>query len=146
MSKQRTLVLIKPDGMPRIKDIRSMLVEKANIIDGITSNDIKKIRDLYKEHEGQFFYGYIMEHFRNKFYRAYLIEEKEGYEYKNGFFQDIIDLVGNTDTAKASPGTIRAMSDDTLDTAIKEKRGVRNIIHRSATPKDAEREIKIFFD
>ncbi len=45
-------------------------------------------------------------------------------------------LMGATDPAKAQPGTIRSM----FATAVTE-----NVVHGSASPEDAEREIALFF-
>lgn len=56
-------------------------------------------------------------------------------------------LVGTTEPATSDVGTIRG--DYTLDSyahATIENRGVRNLIHQSESPEEAEREIKIWFE
>lgn len=55
-------------------------------------------------------------------------------------------LVGNTMPALADAGTIRGdYSVDSAALANKEKRSVRNIVHASETPEEAEHEIGIWF-
>lgn len=55
-------------------------------------------------------------------------------------------LVGTTEPATSDVGTVRG--DYTLDSyshASLENRGVRNLVHQSESPEEAEREIKIWF-
>lgn len=55
-------------------------------------------------------------------------------------------LVGSTEPSTSDVGTIRG--DYTLDSyshAALENRGVRNLVHQSESPEEAEREIKIWF-
>jgi len=55
-------------------------------------------------------------------------------------------IVGNTMPALADAGTIRGdFSVDSAALANKEKRAVRNIVHASETPEEAEHEIKLWF-
>jgi len=56
-------------------------------------------------------------------------------------------LVGGTEPASSDVGTIRG--DYTVDSyahATIENRGVRNLVHQSESPEEAEREMKIWFD
>lgn len=50
-------------------------------------------------------------------------------------------LVGHTDPAFATVGTIRRLSSDSFKAAEEELRPVRNIIHASESPEDARKEI-----
>lgn len=50
-------------------------------------------------------------------------------------------IVGATDPAFAEPGTIRALSTDSMKIADEELRQVRNVIHASESPADARKEI-----
>lgn len=55
-------------------------------------------------------------------------------------------IAGSTEPRKADPSSIRGMySADSYETADKEGRPVRNIVHVSETIADAEREIKVWF-
>ena len=58
----------------------------------------------------------------------------------------VTKLVGSTEPATSDVGTIRA--DYTVDSyshATHENRAVRNLVHQSESPEEAEREIKIWF-
>jgi len=55
-------------------------------------------------------------------------------------------LAGYTIPSEAAPGTIRGDFEiDSPDIANKEKRPVRNIVHASGNPEEAENEIKLWF-
>ncbi len=59
----------------------------------------------------------------------------------------VTKLVGTTEPATSDVGTVRG--DYTLDSyshAALENRGVRNLVHQSESPEEAEREIKIWFN
>jgi nucleoside-diphosphate kinase len=66
-------------------------------------------------------------------------------EYQRAFYDSFVELVGDTDPARAKTGTIRSLSTDSLEKAVSEKRAVRNMVHRSTTPEETEREATIFF-
>ncbi len=58
----------------------------------------------------------------------------------------VTKIVGSTEPAKSDVGTIRG--DYTVDSyghATYENRAVRNLVHQSESPEEAEREIKIWF-
>lgn len=60
--------------------------------------------------------------------------------------QNVRQLVGATDPILADIGSIRGdLTIDTIQLADLERRGVRNLIHASGDPEEAEREIKIWF-
>ena len=77
--------------------------------------------------------------------KVYILSERQGITYKNGFINDFLELVGDTDPAMAKPGTIRKLSTDSLEKSIAEKRALRNLVHRSTTHKETDREAAIFF-
>ena len=55
-------------------------------------------------------------------------------------------IVGNTEPRQASPGTIRGdFSNDSFALADSQKRVVRNLVHASGSPQEAEQEIKLWF-
>lgn len=59
----------------------------------------------------------------------------------------VTKLVGSTEPATSDVGTIRG--DYTVDSyahATYEDRSVRNLVHQSESPEEAEREIKLWFD
>ncbi len=55
-------------------------------------------------------------------------------------------ICGNTIPLLANPGTIRGdFSHDTIDLANEQNRPLRNLIHASETPEDAQKEINVWF-
>ena len=55
-------------------------------------------------------------------------------------------VTGYTDPSSADKGTIRGdLGEDSIQAANKEKRPVKNLIHASGTPKEAASEIKLWF-
>lgn len=59
----------------------------------------------------------------------------------------VTKLVGGTEPTKSDVGTIRGdFTVDSYDISTLDDRGVRNLIHCSGTPEEAEVEIKIWFD
>ena len=57
------------------------------------------------------------------------------------------DLLGNTEPRQAAPGTIRGdfAKLESYNIADKKKRVVRNLVHGSDSPKNAQREIALWF-
>lgn len=148
MTKQRIFFMIKPDGMAMEDKIMSMVESKARIVAAQVYKpaDMDKIQALYAMHKGAFFYERLLNFFRGRDMKVFILEEKNGYPYKKGFIEDFVDLVGDTDPAKAKPGTIRSLSTDSIDRSIAEKRAVNNLVHRSRTAEEAAREASIFFE
>ncbi len=65
----------------------------------------------------------------------------------NQAVKTILKLVGGTEPLTADIGTIRGdFITDSYDLATKENRAVRNLIHASESPEEAEREINIWFN
>ncbi len=56
------------------------------------------------------------------------------------------EVVGATEPISAAPGTIRRdLASDSFALAEAEDRAVENLVHASATPEEAEREIRLWF-
>ncbi len=148
MAKQRMFFMIKPDGLSIEHKIMSLLEAIAKIVDSkiFDPADMKKIEGLYEMHKGAFFYGRLLKFFKNRPIKVFILEEKEKYLYNKNFIEDFIDLVGDTDPAKARPGTIRSLSNDSLAQSIAEKRALNNLVHRSTSAEEAKKEAAIFFN
>jgi nucleoside-diphosphate kinase len=134
---QRTLVLVKPDGVRR----------------GLTGEVIRRIeakgyslvalelrtatRDLlaahYAEHEGKPFYEPLVEFMLSGQVAAMVVQGERVIE---GFRS----LAGATDPTAAAPGTIRGDLGRDWGLAVQQ-----NIVHGSDAPESAEREISIWF-
>jgi nucleoside-diphosphate kinase len=63
----------------------------------------------------------------------------------NGVVKKVRKAVGPTDPQKAGKRQIRSLSQDDLKHQLRYGKAVRNIIHASASPKEAEQEIRLFF-
>ena len=112
---ERTLVLIKPDGVQRhlIGEILRRIEGKGLTIAALELKDVSDelARAHYAEHEGKPFFPSLLEAFRQ--------------------------LAGGTDPVeKATPGTIRG--DLGLETQF-------NLVHGSDSPDSAVREIELWF-
>jgi nucleoside-diphosphate kinase len=130
---ERTLVLIKPDGVRRglTGEVLARIERKGLCI---VAMDLRTVgKDLaethYAEHVGKPFYGSLVEFITSGPLVALVAEGPRAIEAFRA-------LAGATDPVKAGLGTIRG------DYALEVQ---DNIVHGSDSPDSAEREIKIFF-
>jgi nucleoside-diphosphate kinase len=131
---ERTFVMIKPDGVQRgfIGEIIRRLERRGLKIVAIKM--LKMSYELasqhYAEHREKVFFKGLLDYIMSGPVVAMVVEGKNAVRIVRA-------LVGDTDPAKASPGTIRG--DYGTDIG-------RNIIHASDSIKSAEKEISLFFD
>ena len=129
---ERTLVLIKPDGVRRgLTGEVLARIERKGL--RIVAMDLRTVgKDLaethYAEHVEKPFYGSLVEFITSGPLVALVAEGPRAIEAFRA-------LAGATDPVKAGPGTIRG------DYALEVQ---DNIVHGSDSPDSAEREIKIF--
>jgi nucleoside-diphosphate kinase len=131
---ERTLVLIKPDGVQRqvVGEIISRIERKGLTLAAL---ELKQVSDElarahYAEHEGKPFFDSLLEFITSGKVVAAVLE---GPRAIAAFRQ----LAGGTDPVeKATPGTIRG--DFGLETQF-------NLVHGSDSPESAEREISLWF-
>ena len=130
---QRTLVLVKPDGVQR-----GLIGEIVGRFEGrglklIAMKMMRVTRDLaarhYAEHQGKPFYEGLLTFITSGPIIAMIWEGREAVNVVRG-------LMGATDPLKAGPGTIRG--DLALDLGM-------NLIHGSDSPARAEDEMALFF-
>ncbi|MCG7634006.1 nucleoside-diphosphate kinase [Gordonia McavH-238-E] len=131
---ERTLVLIKPDGVERglVGDIISRIERKGLTLVALElkTADDAVARGHYAEHEGKPFYPSLLEFITSGPLVAAVLE---GDRAVAAFRQ----IAGGTDPVeKAVPGTIRA--DFALNTQY-------NLVHGSDSPESAGREIALWF-
>ncbi|KDF01544.1 nucleoside diphosphate kinase [Mycolicibacterium aromaticivorans JS19b1 = JCM 16368] len=134
MTTERTLVLIKPDGVQRqvVGEIISRIERKGLTLAAL---ELKQVSDElarahYAEHEGKPFFDSLLEFITSGKVVAAVLE---GPRAIAAFRQ----LAGGTDPVeKATPGTIRG--DFGLETQF-------NLVHGSDSPESAEREINLWF-
>ena len=130
---QRTLILVKPDGVRRniICDVISRIERKGLKVIAMEMRTIEAetAHAHYAEHAERPFFGELVDFITGGPLVALVAEGDRAIEAFRG-------LAGATDPVKALPGTIRG--DYALQVA-------QNIVHGSDSPDSAEREIKIFF-
>jgi nucleoside-diphosphate kinase len=142
MSVQQTLILIKPDAVKRclIGPVLTKIQEsKLKLIAAeYRSVPLKLAEDHYAAHKGKGFYDQLLEYITGKLHGVPVMSLV--YQGENAI-QAIRALAGNTNPEKADPDTIRGMFGRITTAGVFE-----NVVHASATPLEAEREIKLWFN
>ncbi len=137
MTVERTLILVKPDGVRRglVGEVIARVEKKGYTISALKmmNADRAVLTEHYAEHEGKPFFEPLVEFMLSGPIVAIVAE---GNRVIEGFRK----LAGTTDPTTAEPGTIRG--DLARDQGTKV---VQNIVHGSDSPESAEREISIFF-
>ena len=132
-TSERTLVLIKPDGVRRglVGEVIARIERKGMRIAAMKLRvlDREGAEHHYAEHAGKDFYESLVEFITSGPLVALVAEGPRAIEAFRA-------LAGATDPVRAAPGTIRG------DHALAVQ---QNIVHGSDSPESAEREIKIFF-
>ncbi len=130
---ERTFVMVKPDGVHRglVGEVIGRLERK-----GLKIVAMKMLwigRDLaenhYAEHREKPFFSALVDYITSGPVVAMVVEGKDAIKV-------VRNLVGATNPAEASPGTIRG--DFGMDVG-------RNVVHASDSPQSAKREISLFF-
>lgn len=133
MELERTLVLVKPDGIQRglSGEILRRLESTGMKIVGLklmqVSDDLASRH--YAEHEGKLFFNGLVSYITSSPVVAVCLEGPDAIAITR-------KLMGATRPSEAAPGTIRG--DLGIDVS-------RNLIHGSANAEDAKRELALFF-
>ena len=137
MSPEKTLILVKPDGVARglVGEVISRIETKGYAIDSLRmlQADRALLEKHYAEHIGKPFYEPLVEFMMSGPIVAIVASG-------NRVIEGFRSLAGVTDPTVAAPGTIRG--DLARDQGTKV---VQNIVHGSDSPESAAREIEIFF-
>src|SRR5919201_4268776 len=132
-SRERTLVIVKPDGVQRglIGPILTRLEARGLKIVGMKLMAVSSSLAArhYAEHEGKPFYPGLLQYITSGPVVVLCVEGTSA-------VQMVRNTVGATNPLNAAPGTIRA--DWALDIG-------RNLIHASDAPETAERELALWF-
>ncbi|MCW2913999.1 MAG: Nucleoside-diphosphate kinase [Actinomycetia bacterium] len=130
---ERTLVLIKPDGVRRgvVGDVISRLERKGLTIVALELRTLTRetAQEHYDEHRERPFFGELVDFITSGPLVALVVEGPRAIEAFRV-------LAGATDPVKATPGTIRG------DLALEIG---ENVVHGSDSPESAKREIELFF-
>jgi nucleoside-diphosphate kinase len=133
VSTERTLVLVKPDGVARglVGEVIGRIERKGLRLAALELRtlDAGTARTHYAEHEEKPFFGDLVEFITSGPLVAAVVEGERAVE---AFRQ----LAGATDPVRATTGSVRG------DFATQVQ---NNIVHGSDSPESAEREIKLFF-
>lgn len=131
---ERTLVLIKPDGVERglIGRIITVFENK-----GLRIADMRMCKpskseaeEHYKEHKGKFFFQELIDYLTEDRIVAMILEGENATEL-------VRKVNGDKDPLKAEGASIRGKY--AIDRT-------RNLVHASDNPENVEREISIWFD
>ena len=138
MSIEKTLVLVKPDGVARglVGEVIARIEAKGYSIAALRmlQADRALLEKHYAEHQGKPFFEPLVEFMVSGPIVALVAEG-------NRVIEGFRSLAGVTDPTVAAPGTIRG--DLARDQGTKV---VQNIVHGSDSPESAAREIAIFFE
>ena len=137
MSTEKTLILVKPDGVRRglVGEVISRIETKGYAIDALRmlQADSALLAMHYEEHIGKPFYEPLVEFMMSGPIVAIVASG-------NRVIEGFRSLAGVTDPTVAAPGTIRG--DLARDQGTKV---LQNLVHGSDSPESAAREIEIFF-
>lgn len=136
-SIERTLVLVKPDGVRRglTGEVLRRIEAKGYRLVALELREATAdlLADHYAEHAGKPFYDPLVEFMLSGPVAAMVLEGERCIE---GFRS----LAGATDPTVAAPGTIRGDLGRDWGESVQQ-----NIVHGSDSPESAAREIKIWF-
>lgn len=137
---ERTFVMIKPEHVNLADYILEELRQCGTLVQQTMIERVPReiIERHYAIHRERPFYLYLVESFVDK---PVVLAIYEG----EGIVQKVMKQCGPTDPAKAPQDTIRGKySTDSLEKAIAEQRPCQNVIHRSDSPSEAEREMAVW--
>lgn len=133
MANERTLILVKPDGVQRglVGEVLSRIERKGFSVVALELRtlDVQTARAHYAEHEGKAFFDELVKFITSGPLVAGVIEGEAAIAAWRA-------MMGATKPVDATPGSIRA----DLATHMG-----RNIVHGSDSPESAAREIALFF-
>ncbi len=134
---ERTLVLVKPDGVRRglVGEVLRRVEAKGYVLVSLDLRvpERELLAEHYAEHEGKPFYQPLVEFMMSGPVAAAVIEGErciEGWR----------SLAGATDPTTAAPGTVRGDLGRDWGSKVQQ-----NLVHGSDSPQSAAREIAIWF-
>lgn len=134
---ERTLVIVKPDGVRRglVGEVLRRVEAKGYTLVAaeLRTADAALLGAHYAEHEGKPFFAPLLEFMGSGPVLAAVVE---GHRVIEGFRV----LAGTTDPTTAAPGTIRGDLGREWGRPVTE-----NLVHGSDSPESAEREIGLWF-
>jgi len=140
---ERSLVIIKPDGVQRglVGEIIKRFENTGLKIIGMKMvwADRKFAEEHYKAHKAKPFFKDVVDFITEGPIVAFVLEGVHAVE-------NVRKMVGSTSPNEAAPGTIRGdFAHISMKYASEKGSGGKNLIHASATKKEADDEIKLWF-
>lgn len=133
MTKERTLSIIKPDGVQKNIIGECLARFEKGGLEVVAARMLKlapeQAREFYAIHKGKPFYEPLVNYMISG---PVLVSVLEG----ENAIQKNRDIMGATDPKKAAPGTIRRDFAESIDA---------NVVHGSDAPETAKTEISFFF-
>lgn len=133
MSAERTLVLVKPDGVRRglVGEVVGRLERKGLTLAALELRTLDRAtaERHYAEHSDKPFFGELVEFITGGSLVALVVEGPRAVEAVRA-------VMGVTDPVRAAPGSLRG--DHALEIT-------QNLVHGSDSPGSAKREIDLFF-
>jgi len=133
MALERTLSIVKPDGVSRnlIGEVYRRFEQAGLRIVAARMKHLsqREAEQFYAEHRERPFYGDLVRYMTGG---PFMVQVLEG----EGAIGKTRDPMGATDPTKAAKGTIRGDLAESIE---------RNVVHGSDAPETAEREIAFFF-
>lgn len=130
---ERTLILVKPDGVVRglVGEVLRRIEAKGFRIAALKMKWLNReeAEELYVIHKGKSFFEELVNHVTSAPLVAAVVVGR-------GAVESVRRIVGSTDPVKAEPGTIRGDLGLSL---------TKNVVHASDSTESAEREIRVFF-
>ena len=145
MALERTLILIKPDGLARSLT-GNILTELAKLDFEIIAVKMIKVDDAlagkhYEEHQGKPFFDGLVKYLKGQYHKKEKVMALV-YEGENAI-QVIRELIGNTNPNLANPISIRGKYGRIRNVDGEEI--FENVLHASANVDDAKREVALWF-
>lgn len=135
--KERTLILVKPDGVARgltgeiIRRVEAKGYKLIALNLAVPSDEL--LAQHYDEHAGKPFFGPLVEFMGSGPVTAIVAEGER-------VIQGFRSLAGATDPTEAAPGTIRGDLGRDWGSAV-----IQNLVHGSDSEESATREIALWF-
>jgi len=130
---ERTLVLVKPDGVTRglVGEVIGRIERKGLKVVALELRTLDRgtAQEHYAEHNGKPFFGELVDFITSGPLVALVAEGPRAHEAVRA-------LMGVTDPVRSAPGSIRG--DYALEIG-------QNLVHGSDSPESATREVKLFF-
>ena len=140
--QESTLIIVKPDGLQKslTGNILTRLSETKLVIIGCKIKTVsRELAESHYQHlKDKPFFGEIVQYLMGEFHTKRVLALVY---YGDDAIQKVRAVCGATNPEEAEPGTIRGSFGRITTKGIYE-----NVIHASSDSKDAEREIKLWFD